>query len=144
MAELKQRQFETGAVRDTDEGKHDYEGFLSPLVVRAYGDYMHRHRYRPDGSMRDADNWQKGIPLDAYMKSGWRHFIDWWSYHRGYRVQDTLTDILCSILFNVSGYLHEHLKGRRNSSRVLGRVQTEATTVLSAMRQQPGPTIQPT
>ena len=27
------RVFETGATRDTDAGKPDYEGFLSPLVI---------------------------------------------------------------------------------------------------------------
>ena len=27
------RKFETGATRDTDQGKYDYEGFLSPVVL---------------------------------------------------------------------------------------------------------------
>lgn len=33
----KTRQFDTGASRNTAEGKIDMEGFLSPLVMEAYG-----------------------------------------------------------------------------------------------------------
>lgn len=110
MAEF--RKFETGATRDTDNGKYDYEGFLSPVVVERFGQYMHKHRVQPDGSLRDSDNWQKGIPLDAYMKSMWRHFHDLWKQHRGYPGQDTLEDSLCALLFNVQGYLFEILKAK--------------------------------
>jgi hypothetical protein len=68
------RTFSTGATRDTDEGKLDFEGFLSPTVLKAFAEYMHEKRKMPDGSLRDSDNWQRGIPVDAYMKSMWRHF----------------------------------------------------------------------
>ena len=104
------RQFETGATRDTEEGKNDYEGFLSPLVIEAYGNYMTKHRKQSDGSLRASDNWQKGIPRDAYMKSAWRHFLDWWKEHRGLGSREGLIDALCALLFNVMGYLHEVLK----------------------------------
>lgn len=50
------REFDTGATRTTEEGKYDYEGFLSPLVIERYGHYMHAHRIMPDGSLRDSDN----------------------------------------------------------------------------------------
>jgi hypothetical protein len=106
------RVFGGGATRDTEQGKPDYEGFLSPLVVEAYGRYMHKHRARPDGSYRASDNWQLGIPLDAYMKSGFRHFIDWWKEHRGFETKDGLDEALCALIFNASGYLHEVLKAR--------------------------------
>lgn len=115
MAELI-RTFDTGATRDLDQGKLDFEGFLSPLVVDAYARYMHSKRKMADGSLRDSDNWQKGIPLDAYAKSGFRHQIDWWKHHRGLSdlaVED-LEDTLCALLFNVQGYLHEVLKARRS------------------------------
>lgn len=104
------RNFETGATRDSDEGKFDYEGFISPLVIQRFGQYMHRHRVQADGNLRASDNWQKGIPLDAYIKSGWRHFMDWWRQHRGYVGQDELEESLCALMFNVMGYLHETLK----------------------------------
>lgn len=108
------RTFSTGATRDTQEDKLDFEGFLSPLVIRRYAGYLNGHRTMKDGSTRDSDNWQKGIPLDVYMESGWRHFFDMWEMHRGWRPGSTLharmEDAMCAVLFNVSGYLHEWLK----------------------------------
>lgn len=106
------RNFGTGATRDTDEGKNDYEGFLSPLALEAFGDYMTRNRVQADGKLRDSDNWQKGIPREAYMKSGWRHFFSWWKHHRSGK--GTIED-LCALLFNVQGYLHEELKDNVDS-----------------------------
>ena len=110
--EHKKRTFRTGATRDTDAGKYDYEGFLSPLVLERYGEYMHGHRSMEDGSIRDSDNWQKGMELSVYIKSAWRHFHTWWKIHRGYPSLEDLEDTLCAELFNVSGYLHETIKAR--------------------------------
>ena len=104
------RNFDTGATRDSEEGKNDYEGFYSPIVVKRFGDYMTVHRKQADGQLRSADNWQKGIPREAYMKSLWRHFLDLWMQHRGYTGTDTLENTLCAILFNVQGYLYEILQ----------------------------------
>lgn len=106
------RTFDTGATRDSDAGKPDYEGFLSPLVIEAFGRYMLKHQTQADGSQRDSDNWQKGIPQPAYMKSGWRHFFDWWGFHRGMKLNGatTLEDAICALIFNAQGYLHEYLK----------------------------------
>ena len=113
MNKLPVRTFDTGATRDTEEGKLDFEGFLSPVVLERYAEYMHRHRIQPDGHLRDSDNWQKGMPLDCYIKSAWRHFFDWWKLHRGLKATDengnpvTIEEMLCALLFNVQGYLHE-------------------------------------
>lgn len=108
------RTFDSGATRDTDDGKLDYEGFMSPRVVVAFAKYMHHNRYLPDGSFRDSDNWQKGIPLDAYMKSMFRHFMEVWEEHRCYTRQsvDDYEKSLVALLalkFNVDGYIHEVL-----------------------------------
>lgn len=111
------RTFDTGATRDTESGKLDLEGFLSPLVLKRYAKYLHGHRTMKDGSTRDSDNWQKGIPFDVYMKSAWRHFIDMWSYHRGWLVGNTFEDAMCGLLFNVMGYLHEHLKAQTSKGQ---------------------------
>ena len=112
MAEM--RTFDTGATRDTDDYKFDYEGFFSPLAVQRYAEYMHSHRKQADGKLRDSDNWQRGIPLTAYIKSLFRHFIDLWCIHRGHAVKDrrdshevTREEALCAIIFNSFGYLHE-------------------------------------
>jgi hypothetical protein len=108
------REFESGATRDDADEKLDFEGFLHPLVLERYGEYMHVHRHQADGNLRASDNWQKGIPRDAYMKSAWRHFMDWWAMHR-YGVdcppaEDKLQETLCALMFNVMGYLFEELK----------------------------------
>lgn len=109
------RTFDTGATRDTDAGKYDYEGFLSPLVIERYAEYMHRHRKQSDGAIRDSDNWQKGMPREQYMKSMWRHFMDVWMLHRGNAAftdgkEIDIDEALCAVLFNVMGYLHEEMK----------------------------------
>jgi hypothetical protein len=110
------RTFTTGATRSSDAGKNDYEGFFSPLVVREFGNYMTRHRFLPDGSVRDSDNWQKGIPRDQAIKSFLRHGLDLWTIHRGYPATDdkgntvTLYDTLSALLFNAQVYFHEQIK----------------------------------
>ncbi len=105
------RTFKTGATRDTEQSKLDFEGFLSPLVLKRYAKYLNSHRTMSDGSTRDSDNWQKGIPLNVYMKSAYRHFIDMWMVHRKWCVDhgDFMEDAMCAVLFNVMGYLHERL-----------------------------------
>ena len=60
------RVFDTGATRDQDTTKPDFEGFLSPFVIERFGEYMSKHRVQVDGSIRDSDNWQKGIPFCGY------------------------------------------------------------------------------
>ena len=109
------RTFDTGATRDLDEDKLDFEGFLSPLVLEEFAKYMHTKRKMPDGSMRDSDNWQKGIPIDAYMKSMFRHFFAVWrSYRRGNLDEGydyaPLVEELLALNFNVQGMTHEILK----------------------------------
>lgn len=108
------RVFETGATRDHDR-KPDYEGFISPLVILRYGAYMDKHRIQADGNLRDSDNWQLGIPLDAYIKSKMRHDLDVWLMHRGYDPAHSdegydMEEALCGVIFNAMGYLHELLK----------------------------------
>lgn len=108
------RVFKTGATRDTEQNKLDFEGFISPIVLERYAQYMNKHRIQADGKKRESDNWQKGMPKDAYMKSGWRHFHDWWLEHRGYKSRDGLEDALMGLLFNVMGYALEVLKEKHD------------------------------
>lgn len=110
------RYFQTGATRNSDDDKHDYEGFLSPLVIEAFGDYMHRHRKQADGSLRSGDNWQKGFGdkhFDVCMKSLWRHVMDLWLFHRGYKGRETIDDAINGILFNAMAYYHQLLVGKK-------------------------------
>ena len=92
------REFNSGATRDSDEGKNDYEAFLSFPVLKAYGDYMNKHRVQADGKLRDGDNWQKGFGdnhCSVCMKSLWRHFLDMWAIHRGYKRIDKIGRASC-------------------------------------------------
>jgi hypothetical protein len=111
------RKFDSGATRDSDDNKLDFEGFLSPLALRRYAEYMHKHRQQADGQMRDSDNWQKGIPVREYMRSAWRHFFDWWAAHReaifpGEAPTIQTEEAICALIFNAFGYLHELEKNR--------------------------------
>jgi 5'(3')-deoxyribonucleotidase len=111
------RKFDSGATRDTDTDKLDYEGFLSPLVLERYAKFMHMNRHMRDGSLRDSDNWQKGIPRPVYVKSLCRHFMSVWKQHRvGITTVEQFENELCAILFNTMGYLHEHLKEASNGT----------------------------
>jgi len=118
-AHHRMHRFPTGAIRESDHNKLDFEGFLSPLVLERYAQYMAKHQAQADGNVRASDNWQRGIPLNVYVKSLWRHFMDLWFLHRGHSRTElwngqTLpldrTEACCAILFNVMGYLHELLK----------------------------------
>lgn len=80
-------------------------------MIRDFGRYMNTHRYQADGKVRDSDNWQKGIPMDQYMKSLFRHFVDLWDCHRnGGCSPMTRRDLLAAVFFNTQGYWHEFLK----------------------------------
>ena len=115
------RTLESGATRDTAQDKLDYEGFLHPLVLQRFAEYMHENRIQSDGQLRDSDNWQKGIPREQYMKSLWRHFHHLWSLHREEKalegkhpkglfndsIHPEMIEAACAILFNVMGYIYE-------------------------------------
>lgn len=106
------REFPSGATRDTDDGKLDFEGFFSPSVLERRAQFMHKHRIQADGRLRASDNWQRGIPLDAYMKSAWRHFFSWW---QGHRSNEDVQEEICALMFNCEGYLAELLKASTSS-----------------------------
>lgn len=103
------RTFETGATRDSDEDKLDYEGFLSPIALEAFAAYMHKHQFQADGQRRESDNWQLGLPAAQTMKSLWRHVIDLWAIHRGWRQGDPV-EAACACWFNTQAMLHELLR----------------------------------
>ena len=112
------RSFDGGATRDTNIDKLQYEGFLSPLVLRRYAEFMHKHRKQSDDKLRAADNWQRGIPLEVYADSGWRHLMDWWGWQRKcWNPKEGIEEALCALLFNVMGALHEILKKRLSTVR---------------------------
>lgn len=108
------REFETGATRDNNDDKLDFEGFFSPIVMLEFAKYMHKHRKLPDGSYRDSDNWQKGFGkgkehYDTVMESMFRHFHDLWMEHRGFKSREGIINALMGIMFNVQSYAHQYI-----------------------------------
>jgi hypothetical protein len=111
------RTFGTGATRNV-EVDPDYHGFFSPLSMHAYGEYMHAHRLQSDGTIRDSDNWQLGMPNDAYVRSLVRHIHDVELIHDGFkelarsdaRDPSTFKAHLSAIIFNAQGILHNLVK----------------------------------
>lgn len=113
----KVRTFHTGATRDTSMDKLEPYGFISPIVMYRFSQYMHKHRLQKDGTMRSSDNWQKGIPVSVYIHSLIRHVLDLWMVVSGHSARfdpdvQNVEEIACAILFNVQGLLHELIQGR--------------------------------
>lgn len=114
------RNFQSGATRDNDVNKLDYEAFNNPLVDKRYAEYLHKHRKQADGKMRDGDNWQKLFGehhTDVCMKSLCRHTVDARLAHRGYKSEQPLEDLLCAIIFNSKAYLLKLILDREKPDR---------------------------
>lgn len=89
-----QRQsFDTGAVRDTQEGKPRYD--LIPATA------LHRLAiHYANGAKKYGDrNWEKGIPASRCIASALRHLYAW---IRG----QTDEDHLAAVLFNIMAIIH--------------------------------------
>ncbi|MEE8115077.1 MAG: hypothetical protein V3T23_12080 [Nitrososphaerales archaeon] len=126
-AQSQMAEFNSGATR-TAEPLEDPEGFLSPVVIQAYCQYMSKHRKQEDGKVRNSDNWQKGMPKARYMRSMWRHFFDVWYKWRNFREPDLmlgLLNALCALLFNVQGMMLEVLISMGRTSRPVIRSEEE-------------------
>ena len=104
------RMFETGAIRDTDEGKLDVEAYLSPEFIRAFSVFMHFHQQLPDGTRRNGDDWQKGMPLDVLMKSATRHHLDWWIAHRDGQTAEGRLWSIFGLVFNAMAYATQYMR----------------------------------
>lgn len=63
----KRVEFETGAVRDTQEGKGRYD-LLPPAAIREVA-----QRFEAGAIQYQDRNWEKGIPLSRFLSSGLRH-----------------------------------------------------------------------
>ncbi len=123
------RTFSTGATRDTVKGKLSYVKALSPVALQRYVQYLSNHRLQTDGSIRDFDNWKKGIEQDVYLDGLGRHEMAVWLLCQGYPASDnhgpvTLEDSICGVIFNAMGMLHEILKGKN-----YGKEETAKATV---------------
>jgi hypothetical protein len=104
------RTFSGGATRDTDIGKLDFDGVLSPEVIECFAKYMDFHRDTAAGR-RDSDNWQHGFPLPVLMKSMWRHFFALWKWHRSsVKNGEHPLASACGIMFNLQCYMMQMIR----------------------------------
>lgn len=106
------RGFESGADRSSDNGKPHFDRALSPLVMERFAEYMRDHNVAKG---RREDQWQLGFPNESWISSAWRHFVAVWKLYRGLPVVDEkgngvdIEDALCGLIFNVQGFLHQLL-----------------------------------
>lgn len=124
---MKMRDFGNGAIRTNDTGRPDYEGYLSPLALEAFGEYMLKHQTCADGTQRNSDNWQKGMTKESYMKGLLRHAFHLWARLRGWPVRDpgaapNVIEDCCAAWFNIQGMLHELCKERDLAQNVAARL----------------------
>lgn len=95
-------QFNTGAIRDDQEGKPDFIETLSYTALRRYIGYMTEKKKK-----YGAGNFKKGIPIDSYEKSLMRH-IDKYMRNKYENGQDEPNeDHLSAMIFNIFGIMHE-------------------------------------
>jgi len=106
------RVFDTGATRSPLADKLEYLGYLNPMVLKRFAEYMKKHQIQSDGQRRTADNWQKNIPLESLYDSKTRHFFDVWLYARGYESEMTeqIEEALCADIFNTMAILKRLLE----------------------------------
>jgi hypothetical protein len=87
------RSFETGAVRDMAVGKGRFD-LISPIALRRLAKHHENAAAKyPEG------NWEKGIPLHAFIDSALRHIN---VYREGDRSEDHLT----AAAWNLFGFIH--------------------------------------
>ena len=119
------RCFDTGATRSPLADKLQYSGFISPIVLKRYAEYMHKHRLQENGELRDADNWQKGIPDASALDSMLRHTMDVWLHQRGFELEmtETLLESLCAVIFNASVMILNLKRKDENTDNTTNNVQ---------------------
>lgn len=89
----KREKFETGAVRDTREGKGRYDLIPAKALMRL------AKIYEEGAEKYDDRNWEKGIPVSRCIDSAIRHLI---KYLDGWQDEDHLA----AVLFNIMAVMH--------------------------------------
>lgn len=116
------RKSDTGAIRNSDVDKINYQGALSPLVLEAYGAYIQKHSLLPDGTRRNNKNWQNLFGTheehrQVCIESAWRHFLDVLMEHDGYESRDGIDEALGGLMFNIQAYWFSLLKEGKDDNK---------------------------
>lgn len=107
------RQFETGAIRDNEDGKEDYIETISWTAFRRFSQYMTSKK-----SKYGSGNFKKGIPIESYEKSLLRHVSKYLiNKYEGGDLESN-EDHCAAIAFNIFGIMHEeeNLKKQKQSN----------------------------
>jgi len=87
------RVFDSGAVRDSNEGKSRPD-LISPYMLEALGNVMAK------GANKYGDrNWERGMPPEVFKESAARHYVAW-------MMDKTDEDHACQLIFNVMAWVH--------------------------------------
>jgi len=89
----KREEFDTGARRDTREGKGRFD-LISPIGLRRLA--LH---YENGAKKYGDDNWQKGMPLKRFIDSMLRHL-------NGYLEGDREEDHMAAVAWNAFSFMH--------------------------------------
>lgn len=99
------REFNTGAIRDSDESKEDYIESISWLSLLRYAKYMKTNELK-----YGRGNWAKGIPESSYEQSLMRHLQKYLANkYYGASLEPDI-DHLSAAMFNLQGLIHEQEK----------------------------------
>lgn len=106
------RKFDTGAVRDSENGKEIYGETISWVAFRRYAQYMTSKR-----NLYGDGNFKRGLPVSCYEESFCRHLTKYMinKYEGGDLEKDQ--DHLAAMIFNIFGIMHEEeiAKNKSNS-----------------------------
>ncbi len=97
--------FDTGAVRDTEEGKPRYD--LIPVLPLRRLAFL----YARGAAKYSDDNWQKGMPFKRLYGSTFRHLMQWVA-------GDKDEDHLAAVVFNVFCIMHFEDTGRKELDNI--------------------------
>lgn len=102
------RNFDTGAVRDSEEEKEDYIETISWTALKRHAQYMTKKKSR-----YGAGNFKKGIPIDSYERSMVRHIQKYFENKYEGGTVETEEDHLAAIVFNAFGIMHEEGRAKK-------------------------------
>lgn len=95
----KRQEFESGMVRDTEEGKIDYTALLDGPMLDRWAELLTRAKVKYPDVAPGVANWtlaQGEAELVRFRKSAFRHFRQW---IRGDRDEDHAA----GVIFNING-----------------------------------------
>lgn len=99
--------FNSGAIRDTQEGKNDFVETITYTGLDKFATYMTGKKKK-----YGEGNFKKGIDIESYEKSLIRHWVKYMKnkYEGGQDEPDE--DHISAIIFNAFGILHEQERNK--------------------------------